>query len=332
MCDAVVASSRQSTGSSIRLSCGGNAEDHNDERLEQVRRFLCSIESAMYSDDPETKQWLAKRVDPRDTCVRALIKIILHPKYRSQLALLCTTLRAVQLLLHVANNLSGYGVSGGLDRLRELAGEPLAVQAVPQLRLMAAGPQAFLACNSLLVLAELGPRGDFNREFLERLLDLLTELPERSEDVVSGALCVYTHQGSACSLLIDVMTSHSNGRLLGEVMLQVVNRCGSGYENALEVLTNCLYSPAGRDFLYSNDARVLLEILMRELPNHTREVVPFCRHANCLKALVLCSEPARGHRKDEVIALLEDLSRDDLSLPDIRLKCREVLNVTASCQ
>lgn len=319
---------RQSTGSSLRLSCGGDTEDdqeRNDQRLQQVRIFLCSIESAMYSEDAETKQWLAKRVDPRDTCVRALIKIVLQPKYKSQLALLCTTLRAVQLLLQVANSLSGIGVDGGVDRLRELAGEPLAVQTLPQLRLMAAGPQPFLACNALLVLAELGSRVDFSREFLERLLELLTELPERSEDVVSGALRVYCHQGSARQLLIEVMTSHPNGRLLGEVMLQVVNRCGTFRDAALEVLTSCLYSPVGRDYLYSNDARVLLEILLRELPNHMREVGAFCLHADCLKALMLCSEPARSHRRDEVITLLEDLSRDEVSPPDIRLKCREVL-------
>jgi len=108
-------------------------------------------------------------------------------------------------------------------------------------------------------------------------------------------------------------------------LLQVVNRADVKRRlRALKVLTGCLSQPGSERLLYTNDARVLVEILLRELPNQADEEQAFICHADCFKALARRCEVAREHRRSEVLQVLHDLHEDDCSTPIIRDQCAAV--------
>lgn len=125
--------------------------------------------------------------------------------------------------------------------------------------------------------------------------------------------------------------AHDGGRYLGEVLLQVVNR-GDPIRRlrAVKVYSGCFAMPNGAQFLYTNDKRILVEILMRELPIHAGAAREFVAYAECYRVLVLQCQVARAHQYQSAIQLF-DLIGDNAQNPmEVRNKCEEVLALLRS--
>lgn len=305
-----------------------------EQKFEHVQELIRNLELSINRSWENDRAWLRKIVAPEDPCFGTLLRLLVEPKYSSFTALRCVVLRAVQMMLRIAVSMApvlpGHEPSSdmGMEILHTVAGEQLASEALQQTLIMAANQEEpILAFNALIVLAELGPQA-IQPELVSRLLDLFVELPDRAGELVEAALRAHSGGGELRTVLLEQAVTHPGGKLLGEVLLQVINRCDFARRlRAVKLLTGCLNMPAGDCFLYSNDARVLIEILLRELPNHAGDPGAFQCYADCLKVLTAKSEAVRNHRRDEVQQLLQDLKEDeDLSLAG-RAKCAEVLVV-----
>jgi len=226
-----------------------------------------------------------------------------------------------------------FDVNVGLWCLVQLAGDELTCKVLPVVIHMAERDQCepLAACSALMMLAELGPEA-LAAHLAPRLLDLFTQLPDRADDLVEVALRLHAHGGNQRLELLDAAVSRPGGSLMCEVLLQVVNRTDVKRRlRALKVITGCLSRPGSERLLYTNDLRVLVEILLRELPNHADDEQAFICHADCFKALARRCEVAREHRRSEVLQVLHDLQEDDHSTPIIRDQCAAVYAaVTAS--
>jgi len=221
----------------------------------------------------------------------------------------------------------------GLWCLVHLVGDELTCTVLPVVVHTAEHDQCepLAACNALMMLAELGPEA-LAAHLAPRLIDLFVRLPDRADDLVEVALRFHAQGGDQRSELLDAAVSRPGGSNLCEVLLQVVNRADVKRRlRALKVLTGCLNQPGSETLLYTNDIRVLVEILLRELPNHTDEEQAFKCYADCLKALTMRCKVAREHRRAEVLQVLHDLQEDDSSMPVVRDQCAAIYAaVTAS--
>lgn len=194
---------------------------------------------------------------------------------------------------------------------------------------------AAVQCAALLVLADLFaevPRGQrlglwHVDDLVGKLMQLLETQPDHAGAIGEVALCI-----RPSAALVDGMRSTAGGRFLVEVLLQVLNRGGHDARSlrAAELLAGGLAEPAalGRGgLLYTNDARVLLEILLREVPGHVEDA--HARHAECLRAALSACKALRSHRREETVRMLEDC-RDAARAPEaVRLKCKEALALLA---
>lgn len=304
-----------------------------DEKFNCVQLLIRNIEHALKENEPQDREWLRKLMDPGDQCFRTLLRLVVEPKYACFVRLRCVALRAIQMMLRIAVTMvplppEARGVSPdlGMRCLAELAGPPLAEEVFPQIAVMAANKEEpMLALDAMLVLAELGPKG-LSEGTVPQLLDLLVVYPDRAAELAEVALRVHAYNGAPRKALLTGAVQHEGGRLLGEVLLQVINRSDNQRRlRAVKVLTGCLSTPCGGNFLFTNDALVLVEILMRELPIHAGDPAFFVPHADCFKVLTQRSEPARLHRRDEVRQMLEDLRDHELNPAEVRAKCAEVL-------
>jgi len=192
--------------------------------------------------------------------------------------------------------------------------------------------QALVACDAMLVIAELGPEafdvpGGLR---VQRLLELFAALPDRAHELVEVALRVHAWGGANRASLIEAAVKHDGGRYLGEVLLQVVNR-GERMRRlrAVKLYSGCFMMPNGAQFLYTNDKRVLVEILMRELPTYTAPAEFVC-YAECYRALIAQCEMARAHLHGEAIQLFGYLGEEQQNPPEVRGKCAEVLALLRS--
>lgn len=194
--------------------------------------------------------------------------------------------------------------------------------------------RAVVQCAALLVLADLFaevPRGQrlglwHVDDLVGKLMHLFETQPDHAGAIGEVALCI-----RPSAALVDGMHSMPGGRFLVEVLLQVLNRGDDARSlRAAELLGSGLAvsSVAGcSGFLYTNDARVLLEILLRELPSHVEDA--HARHAECLRAALSACKTLRSHRREETICMLEDC-RDAARAPAaVRLKCAEALALLA---
>lgn len=299
-----------------------------EQKREFVQDFIRSLERALASTAQEDRQWLRKIIDPSDPCFATLIRLVVEPKYRSFVSLKCVSLRAVQIILRIAAHLvEGWDAdhSAGSMILQNLAGEALANEALIEVLEMAQGAEPNVACAALLLLGELGPEA-LNPQLLPQLLDLFVALPGRADDLVEVALRAHAWGGQHRRALLAHTISHPGGRLLCEVLLQVINRADKKRRlRAVKVITGSLASNGSERLLYTNDIRVLVEILLRELPNSASDAVAFGCHAECFKTLAQRCEVARTHRRVEAMQLLVDLKADFQSEPAVRGKCSEVL-------
>lgn len=306
-----------------------------EQKTEAVRQIVRNLEMAIRNDRPQDREYLERIIDPQNPCFRTLINLLVAPKYTGFVRLRCVVMRAVQMILKIAVNMVPGtmvpDVHRGMRCLVEMAGEQLAQQAFPELRRLASNhDQAVVACDALLVLAELGPEA-LEPRLVRRLLDLFVSLPDRAEELVEVALRAHAWGGEARSELLQTAVSHPGGTSLGEVLLQVVNR-GDEVRSlrAVKVLTGCLSCLGGQNILYTNDVRVLVEILQRELPKRAEAASEFACYAECLRALFACCDAARQHRHDEVVQLLEDLRDDESCDAAVRAKCAEVLRAATA--
>eukprot|EP00448_Togula_jolla_P006253 CAMPEP_0170613228 /NCGR_PEP_ID=MMETSP0224-20130122/24159_1 /TAXON_ID=285029 /ORGANISM="Togula jolla, Strain CCCM 725" /LENGTH=369 /DNA_ID=CAMNT_0010938813 /DNA_START=41 /DNA_END=1152 /DNA_ORIENTATION=+ len=305
-----------------------------EQKYEAVQQVIVNLEQAIRRDGEPDRRWLRGLLNPKEQCFRTLVALLVEPKYEVFVHLQCVALRAVQMLLRVAVNILPGGLADpntGMRILRDLAGQKLATEAYHQVSRVAVGHvEPLLACNAMLVLAELGPEAleVSAASVVPRLLDLFVALPDRADELVEVALRMHAWGKEPRKLLLEQSVLHAGGRLLGEVLLQVINRGDAArVMRAVKVLSGCLSLPNGELLLYTNDAKILMEILLRELPNHAEDEAAFACHADCLRALSLRYQAARQHsRWNEVLQVLTDLRDDELVLGSVRTKCRETIS------
>lgn len=297
-------------------------------KREFVQDFIRSLERALASDASADRQWLRKIIDPSDPCFSTLLKLVVEPKYRIFVSLKCVTLRAVQILLRIAAQFVGgrdADHSVGFSILMALAGESLGDQVFQEVSAMSRSTESNIACNAILLLGEFGPEA-LPPDQLPLLLDLFVALPERADDLVEVALRAHAWGGRHRGFLLEHVVAHQGGQLLCEVLLQVVNRADRKRRlRAVKILAGCLVLDGSERLLFTNDARVLVEILLRELPNISGDAVSFECHLECFKALTMRFEAARTHRREEAVQALEGLSKGTECEPFVRDKCKAAL-------
>jgi len=297
------------------------------QKCEAVQQMIRRIERALSNNAEEDKQWLRNIINPNDACLSTLVKILIEPKYKGFVGLRCVVLRAIQLILRIAvlmvNGPHALDNNVGLWCLVHLVGDELTCKVLPVVAHVAECDQCepLAACNALMMLAELGPEA-LAANLAPRLVDLFVRLPDRADELVEVALRFHAHGGDQRLELLDAAISRPGGSLLCEVLLQVVNRADVKRRlRALKVLTGCLSRPGSERLLYTNDVRVLVEILLRELPNHADKEQAFICYADCLKALASRCEEARKHRRSDVLQVLHDLQEDEHGTPIIQDQC-----------
>jgi hypothetical protein len=309
-----------------------------EEKAKFVQELIRNLEAAVRkAHEPEEKRYLAQIINPNDPCFSTLINLMVLPKYAGFVALRCVVLRAVQMILKVAvSTLQLQDPSKTADSnvgskvLHELLQQSpgLAEQALSELCVMVdKTEQALVACDALLVLAELGPEAFVANggSRVVRLLELFAALPDRASELVEVALRAHAWSGPTRSDLCEGAVTHDGGRYLGEVLLQTVNRGDRPRKiRAVKLYTGCFMKPNGANFLYTNDKRVLVEILIRELPTY-RDPSEFICYADCYKALTSQCEVARAHLHQDAIQLFTDLHENDQSPYEVREQCAEVL-------
>jgi len=308
------------------------------EKCQAVQHMIRRIERAISNYAEEDRKFLHNIIDPCDTCLSTLVKIIVEPKYRGFVALRCVVLRAIQLINRVAvTSVTGphtLNANLGLVCLEHMVGDELTCKLLPVVIHMAERDQCepLGACNALMMLAELGPEA-LAAELAPRLVDLFVRLPDRADDLVEVALRFHALGGNQREALLDAAVSRPGGSLLCEVLLQVVNRADVKRRlRALKVLSGCLCRPGSERLLYTNDVRVLVEILLRELPNHADDEQAFTCHADCFEALATRCEVARNHRRSDVLQVLHDLQEDERSTPITRNRCAAIAAVVVADQ
>mmetsp|Transcript_22551 Transcript_22551/g.63171 ORF Transcript_22551/g.63171 Transcript_22551/m.63171 type:complete len:330 (-) Transcript_22551:142-1131(-) len=305
-----------------------------EEKCEVVQAMIRQIEKALSKNGEQERQWLQTVIDRKSPCFQTLLLLLVEPKYKAFVPLRCVALRAIQIILRIATQMQqDPDANVGMWCLVDRAGEDLANQVFREVAAMAEGPGAgeeqqppLVACNALLVLGELGP-AVLRPPLVLRLLDLFDALPERASDLVEVALRVHAWGGKPRATLLAAVVEHPGGKLLCEVLLQVINRADERRRlRALKVLAGCLAQPGSDGLLYTNDVRVLVEILLRELPAHATDAAAFACHAECFKAVAARCGAARAHRRGDVLQVLGDLSQDEQSEPAVRGQCAEMLD------
>mmetsp|Transcript_127143 Transcript_127143/g.220411 ORF Transcript_127143/g.220411 Transcript_127143/m.220411 type:complete len:356 (-) Transcript_127143:69-1136(-) len=306
-----------------------------NQKVAFVQQLVRNLERAITNMQPEDQEYLHRFLKPDDPCFATLCNLLLARKYSPFVLLRCVVLRAIQMILKIAVSVASgeqpQAADIGMRVFEELAGKQLAPKVYNEVyQLSEHSDQAIVAVDAMLVLTELGPEA-FGVRMVERLLDLFELTPDRASELTEVALRVHAWGDPTRSKLLEVTLSHRCGTSLVEVLLQMVNRSDQERSlRAVKVLTGCLLTPAGQNLLYTNDAHVLVEILLRELPDRVASASEFSCFAECLRALEMKCKAARDHRRAEVIQILEDLRDDERTDSAARGKCMEVLAVMAS--
>ncbi|CAK8998692.1 unnamed protein product [Durusdinium trenchii] len=301
------------------------------QKQEQVQHFIRSVERACEQNLEEDRQWLLQVIQPSNPCFATLVRLIYEPKYKGYLDLCACCLRAVQMLLRIARTMfEDSDPNLGWKTFVELAGSTQAEQALPELRVLAEQQaDRVVASNAVTVLAELGPCA-LTSTLVPRVLELFEETPDRASDLSEVVLRVHAWGGECreqlCNAIVGV--NHNGGHLLVEVLLQMINRCDfKRQQRAAKVLTGCFGLAEAKEWMYTNDSCVLVELLLREIPAKAEDPKAFHCFSNCVKALLLCSQAAATHRRSELWQVMDDLRQDDRLERSVRQDCVEVLEV-----
>jgi hypothetical protein len=303
-----------------------------EQKHKFVQEMINTLEKAIRSShQPEALSYLQQYAHPENKCIRELINLLIAPKYMAFVALRCVTLKAVQIILKVAVGFLSQGQGNrdsGMEAMRHLVGENLAAEAVQEFVNCAnKTEEAGQACDAMLVLAELGPEA-FEPALVTKLLELFAVVPERIAELGEVALRVHTWGGAARAELLQAAISHEGGIYLGEVLVQVANKGDKAHQmRAAKIFSGCFNLSNGSQFLHTNDKRVLVEQLLRELPNSAGNVTEFVCFAECYQALISHCEAARYHHQLEAIQLFEELGEDDQCPPEVAMKCTQALAI-----
>lgn len=303
-----------------------------DEKLAFIQKFLENLDAATLRNETEDRAWLQTILDPKDPCIRTLVSIAVTHKYAMFTDLRSAALRTIAIILRVAVSFASpatsNGANAGLQCLVEMAGEQPASEARSEICRMADcqdDSKAFLSCDALLVLAELGPEA-LEPRLVPRSLGLLVALPHRAIELVELSLRVHAWGGEHREALLETALLQQGGHLLWEILMQIVNRSDPTRTlRALKVLSGILSRPSSRDFVYTNDVCVLVEILVRELPVRVGNAASLAVYADCFKALIMRCQVAREHRSEEAMSVLRELTADEQLSSTVRRKCAEVL-------
>mmetsp|Transcript_10863 Transcript_10863/g.26019 ORF Transcript_10863/g.26019 Transcript_10863/m.26019 type:complete len:340 (-) Transcript_10863:262-1281(-) len=299
-------------------------------KTEHVQQIIRSVEKAAEQNSDEDRRWLLDMVQPANPCFPTLVRLICQPKYKAYDSLRAVCFRALQMLLQIGKFMITEAARDpdlGWKTFVELAGSERASEAYPEI-VLSAGEQAemVVSFNAISLLAEIGPSA-MTLEHVQRLVHFMEVLPDRASEISEVSLHVHAWGGEHRSVLCETIVRHPGGKHLVEVLLQMVNRCDHRrQQRALKVLTGCFMLPEGRDLLYTNDARVLVEILLRELPEHAEDLAIFECYTSCMQALASVSPAARQHRRDELFEVLDDLRQDDRLEMAVRDHCAEVIS------
>jgi len=227
------------------------------EKQAFVEQMIDELVKAMHNPTGrEENRYMRTLVSPDDTCFKTLINLMILPKYAGFVELRCVVLHAVQMILKIASNMVKPGTAGtageqdvniGMKVLRDLVGKDLAEQALTELCSMVdRTEQALVACDAMLVLAELGPEAFDAPEGsrVMRLLDLFAALPDRASELVEVALRVHAWGGTTRAVLVEAAVTQDGGRYLGEVLLQMVNRGDRMRKlRAVKIYSSCFLVP-----------------------------------------------------------------------------------------
>mmetsp|Transcript_50257 Transcript_50257/g.106786 ORF Transcript_50257/g.106786 Transcript_50257/m.106786 type:complete len:327 (+) Transcript_50257:74-1054(+) len=307
------------------------------EKLKTVQALIKGIESAFNNSTDEDKAWLRKIIDPSEDHGINLTRLFVEPKYRTFVWLRCAALRALQLLIRVARIFlpRDQDHNAGCAFFVELVDRDLATEAFNMAIGLTKGADQNLAFGAIIFLTELGPEAFPLQELpsmVETYLGLFLDLSHRADDLVEVALCLHSWGDERRAELLRATVQQKGGRRLCEVLLQVINRgLDARPSRALKVLTGCLSLSGSDHLMYTNDVRVLVEIIQRELPAQAELAAhgDFACYANCYKALVMRSAPARVHCRDDMLEVLQSLESDPRCDAEVHRHCKEALAIMA---
>lgn len=327
-----VAARRQEDG-----LCQSPAEDLRskaESKREFVQKFIRNLERAERQNTEEDRQWLHQVLRPQDPCFLTLAKLLVEPKYEGFVSLRCVVLRAIQMMLRFSvsmvassGNPAAESANVGVLCFVELAGEPLARAAVSQVCAIAGGRwEDLLVCNALLVLAELGPDVVDPRLCLE-LVAIIERLPEREEELVEVALRMHSWGGPQREAIVEALVTHPHGSQVGAVLLTLINRGTPGRRvRAVKLVSGCIQHQRADRFVYPPDVPVLMEILLRELPESSPDESAFGSLAELYMALMHHYAEYRQHRRARLEEMLYELRCSELAVPDnVRRFCAQWL-------
>jgi len=308
-----------------------------DEKESIVRENIQNIEHAMQRNQREDREWLQQLIVQRSECFITLVKIVISSKWEVFVRLRCMVLRALQLMMRVARTFvtddHAQNPNLGMLLFREMAGEELADQAYPIIAKTALEhEESVLSCDALLVLSEMGAEALEPKTVTERMLELMAECHDRLHELAEVAMKIHRYGGRMRQTLLEVSLTHPGGRHLSEALVQVCNREKRGEETlrAAKMITGCISAETGtRRFLFTNDARVLVEVLFqRHLPNAAQDPERFGVFAAMLKAMYSNYSDLQSHHRDQICQVLSDLrDHDEQTHPLVRSSCAEVLGV-----
>jgi hypothetical protein len=333
------------------------------EKEEEVQAILTNVTKAMAKSDQEEapRRWLNnclyERLDERDNLISNLVKIAVSRRYRSFYRLRIMVLRAIQLLLRVAiehkrpNNPQATDGQVGMLCFRELVEQtqlieqfisvlkdtlckPEPVPSKPEDGTSVEDgltPEKWLSFNALLMISELGQEELLNREVLHRLLDLFQDFPQ---DLVDVVLRFHAYDASPYifrNMLSEIIVRHPGGSLLCEVLIQLVNKShadvGDRKLRATKVLTGCLALPSSGLVLHTTDARVLCEILLREITE--AKDVPACSvFVECLKAFISsCRATLEDRHWERLVDVMTEVRDRRTSPVELQSSCSQLLAI-----
>jgi len=342
------ASSRNSTLLPRYSEAPLDLEAKAEQKCKFVNKMIHRLDKAIRNlDKKEEQEYLRKALEPG--CFSTLIELLVAQKYTSFVNLRCAVLQAIQMILKVASAAvvkepqgnrrtstvgASQGASCGLKVMRQLAGEANTTEALRELTFIATeSKQAALVFDAMVVLAELGPEAfgaEYMSTLMHKLIELFAVLPDRQKELTEVVLRAHAWGGDIRSQLLQEIISQQEGgsRYLGEVLLQVVNWGEEARQvRAAKILADCFEKPDGSRFIYTNDKRLLVELLLRELAGHAGNAAKFDSFAKCYQALISQNGAAREHQKEEAIQLFEAHGEDDRCSQEIIRKCTEVLAI-----
>mmetsp|Transcript_32304 Transcript_32304/g.77459 ORF Transcript_32304/g.77459 Transcript_32304/m.77459 type:complete len:310 (+) Transcript_32304:86-1015(+) len=192
------------------------------------------------------------------------------------------------------------------------------------------------ACASLMCVAELRKtleaswRADVLVQVVKRTLELMQEL---TGDRVMDAVTVFvkTCEGGFQDAVLGAIRRNPLARLLSETLLQVINRGHAKVQAQCLALMIELLSVEG--VVFANDRRILVEVVLRELPNavEVEDELLGQGYLTCLGVLAQAGE-LHGPRAKQAFGICAEIAKDDSSPELLRSECRRIARIIKSSE